>query len=201
MTPARKKNVKKMVSKSVSDNKSEMNKVGSFAMPSSVDDFGATDQDVLEEHYITSWMTPEFVYHEKPAWWHIVAYGFVIIITLLMIFLKEWFGLVVFVLIGVLIYQYSEIKPKNIEIALTTVGVRFGNKFYPYNEIKSFWVIYNPPIKTLNLELTKRFSPIITVQLGNIDPVVIKSILREHLLEDSERTEDVIDKLIRMVRF
>lgn len=201
MSPAKKKNVRKTASKPVSNNKPEMNEIGSFAMPAPVDNLGGTSQDVLEEHYITSWMTPEFVYHEKPTWWHVAAYGFIIIMALLMIFLKEWFGLAVFVLIGILIYQYAEIKPKNIEIALTTVGVRFGNKFYPYNGIKSFWVIYDPPIKTLNLELTKRFSPIITVQLDSIDPVMIKSILREHLLEDSERTEDIIDKLIRMVRF
>lgn len=157
--------------------------------------------DELEEHYLVSWMAPEFVYHEKPVWWHWVAYSFVAVLVILMIILQEWFGLVVFVLLGVLIYQYAEVKPKNIEIALTTIGVKVGKKFYPYNSIRAFWVLYNPSVRTLNLELTKRFSPVISIQLEEIDPVSVKEILGEHCHEEFERTEDIIEKLTRIIRF
>ncbi|NTU69653.1 hypothetical protein HGB13_02385 [bacterium] len=155
----------------------------------------------LEDNAIYSWDAPEFLYHEKSALWHVFVYTSIAALTLLMVFLKQWFSIPVFLLIGVLVFQYAEVKPKHISVTITNLGIVVGDKFFPFSEIKSFWVLYNPPLKQLNFELTKRFSPVISVLIEGTDPVIIKDLLAPHIIEDDTRTEDLVDRVIRFIRF
>ncbi len=157
--------------------------------------------DDFADQYITSWVAPEFYYHEKSTWWHIIVYGALLSLIVVSAFLAQWIAILVFLLLGVIIYQYADIKPRDVEIILTNVGVKVGEKFYPYNEIATFWVIFDPPVKHLNFQLTKRFSPVISLQLENMDPTLVKEVLREHILEDPNRKEDLIDVFSRFIRF
>lgn len=159
------------------------------------------DSDPFINNYLLSWEAPEFVYHPKSLLWHIVAISAVSILIIASLFMKQWLAAFVFIILGFLIFRYAEVKPRSIEISLTNVGIKVGDVFYPYNKLKSFWLVYEPPIKTLNLEATKRFSPLITIQLEDTDPFLVKNILRDHLLEEPERTEDLIDRVSRFLRF
>jgi len=159
------------------------------------------DSDPFISNYLLSWQAPEFIYHPKSFNWHIFAASFIVILVGASLYLKEWIAATVFIILGFLIFRYAEVKPRTIEIGLTNVGIKVGNVFYPYNKLKSFWLVYEPPIKTLNLETTRRFSPIIAIQLEDTDPFLVKNILKEHLLEESERTEDLIDRFSRFLRF
>ena len=88
------------------------------------------------------------------------------------------------------------------EYVITTMGIQVGERFYPYSQLKAFWVIYQPPVRTLNLQLTKRLSPQVVIQLGETDPVSVKSALSKRLPEETKRaSEDPIDRLARLVRF
>lgn len=162
---------------------------------------GNIDSDPFINNYLLSWQTPEFIYHKKSVWWYVFASTFLIIIMGVAIYLKEWLALVVFLILSFLIFRYAEVKPRDIEISITTVGIKVRNTFYPYNKLNSFWLVYEPPIKTLNLETTKRFSPIITIQLEDTDPFLVKNILKEHILEETEKSEDLVDRVARFLRF
>jgi len=159
------------------------------------------DESSFINDYLLSWEAPEFIYHEKSTLWYILAGVALLALIGGSIFMKEWLAVAVFIILGIFIFRYAEVKPKNIEVGLTNIGVKIGEVFYPFNKLKSFWLVYEPPIKTLNLETTKRFSPLITIQLENSDPFLVKNILKEHLLEEPERTEDLIDKFSRFLRF
>jgi len=211
--PQKKKAVKKRTIKSVKAPK----KKGLPIMPKNTQDDTTVDYnskqsvsdqsfyedqiDDFADQYITSWVAPEFYYHEKSTWWHVIVYGTLLSLIVVSAFLAQWIAILVFLLLGVIIYQYADIKPRDVEIILTNVGVKVGEKFYPYNEIATFWVIFNPPVKHLNFQLTKRFSPVISLQLENMDPTLVKEVLREHILEDPDRKEDLIDVFSRFIRF
>lgn len=159
------------------------------------------NKEELKNNVLYSWYAPEFLYNEKPKYWHILIYSTVLILILAMVVFKQWFAIPVFILIGILVFQYSEVKPRNINVSITDLGILISNKFYPFSEIKTFWILYKPPLKQINLELTKRFSPIISILLEDADPITIKDLLSPHIIQDSQRSEDLLDKFIRMLRF
>ena len=193
---SKKKPIKKRV---ISEQKTEA--IMPDIMPSEQNIIHEKMDSGLEDNALYSWSAPEFLYHKKSALWHIGVYSSIAAITLIMIFSKQWFSIPVFLLITILVFQYAEVKPKNIAVTITSLGIIVGNKFYPFSEVKSFWILYNPPLKQLNLELTKRFSPIISVLIDNTDPAVIKELLSPYIMEDDTRVEDFIDRFIRFIRF
>lgn len=197
---ASKKAVKKISSRRIKSNINLGNKLEAN-MPEETSTINNINEEGLKNNVLYSWDAPEFVYHEKPKYWHILIYSVVLSLILVMLLFKQWFAVPVFILLGILVYQYSEVKPKLIRVTITDLGILVSNKFYPFSEIKTFWVLYKPPLKQLNLELTKRFSPIISILLEDTDPVVIKDLLSPHIIQDSQRSEDLLDKFIRMIRF
>jgi hypothetical protein len=89
-------------------------------------------------------------------------------------------------------------RPKKISFSLTAQGLQIEKRLFPYENLKSFWIHYEPPYKKLlTIEPKKFFIPIISVPLGDINP----NIVREHLLKflKEERTaESFIQTIIRL---
>ena len=71
------------------------------------------------------------------------------------------------------------------------------------NEIKKFWIIYEPPaIKNLHLEVKSVFKPNLIIPLQNQNPVEVRKFLKEHLEEDLEQeSESTIEALKRVLKF
>ena len=155
----------------------------------------------FEDNYLISWKAPEFIFHKKSLAWHASIIIFNVMIITILALMKQWLSIPVFLLLGFLLFKYAEVKPRMIEIGISNIGVKVGDNFYPYNRLKSFWLVYEPPIKTLNFETTKRFTSLISIQLEDADPFLIKSILKDHILEELERTEDFIGKIARLLKF
>lgn len=197
----------KSVSKSKSKKEKKVTKKRKedLVLTSDFSNIDAIDQgekeDFFASDYLLSWHAPEFVYHPKSLLWHILVGSFILLLIAISIITGQLLASIVFIISGILIFMYAEVKPKIIEIALTNMGIKVGNNFYPFNKIKSFWLVYESPVKTLNLETTRRFSPIITLQLEDTDPFLVRNILREHILEEHERSEDLFDKISRFLRF
>jgi hypothetical protein len=66
-----------------------------------------------------------------------------------------------------------------------------GNRFHSFSELKSFFLIYNPPeVKTLFLEPKETLKPTIRVPLLDMNPIEVKNVLRAFLSEDVEKEEE-----------
>ena len=104
-------------------------------------------------------------------------------------------------LIVLLGFIYSHRKPRVMHHELTATGIVLGDTIYPYKNIKTFWIIYEPPhIKTLNLETTAYLNSHVVVQLGNQDPVMVKLFLKNFLEEDLNREESFVDLISRKLK-
>ncbi|MDP3784660.1 MAG: hypothetical protein Q8R12_01115, partial [bacterium] len=72
---------------------------------------------------------------------------------------------------------------------------------YPYDDLKSFWLNYDPPhVKELYVISKKVLLPQLSIPLGQTDPNQI----REHLLkflEEREIQESLADAIARFFRF
>lgn len=149
-----------------------------------------------------SWRAPEFIHYPKSFVW----YGIIALLGLVLagyfLLQKDFLTAVLFVLLFVLIVYFAQAKPKMLEISLDAKGLKLNEMRLPYQQIKTFWFVYEPPeIKTLNFETTAYFNRFLTLQLEDQDPVKIREFLLKYLPEDLERAEFTSDKIARKLRF
>lgn len=147
------------------------------------------------------WNAPEYAEHDHgPLWKGVMS----IIVVALIIFgiITDSIPLVIVVVLfsGVYFLIHSH-KPKILDIAITDVGVKNGDKFYSFEEIQTFWIIFDPPhVKTLNLKVKKGLEKEISIQLQEQNPAEIRAFLNTQVPEWKNRTETFSEVLIRILK-
>ena len=147
------------------------------------------------------WITPEFEYYKNSQSWFITIGIIAGILLIIAIFTKNFlFGLLILIS-SFLIFTYSLKKPDNVKLSISPKGIKINNTLYEFENLRSFWIFYNPPeIKELSLRSKKTIMPYIRVPVGNENPVEIRKILIKYLPEKKHK-ESVIDNLARHLKF
>lgn len=150
---------------------------------------------------IISWESPEYIQHEKGVAWYLIAIASALILCAYAIFTGNWTLVVALIVLAAVYYRIHGYPPKNVKVKISRVGIKINSKEYPYQNIDSFWIIYNPPsIKTLNLKSNSRLLPDIAIQLGDQDPSKLREYLVSQIREREGREELFIDSLIRILK-
>jgi len=153
------------------------------------------------EQEIISWIAPEYIQHEKTQKWYIIAGILGIIITIISFSYDNWsMGLVIITLMIVYNYIDKNHPAKLIKIIITNMGIRVGKMFFPYQEIKAFWIIYTEHHKTLNLSINGRIYSDITIQLNNQSPVEVRDYLINEIPELEGKHENFTDVISRLLK-
>src|SRR3990167_134160 len=142
---------------------------------------------------LLKWRAAEYPFYEKGSGWFVAAGVLTLALILGALLLREWLMALVIAALAAVVYQHANRPPRELDYAITNLGIQAGERLYAYNELKSFWVIYQPPVQTLNLALTRRFAPLVTIQLTGADPVQVKELLKKHLPEEEKQHEEWID--------
>jgi hypothetical protein len=150
---------------------------------------------------LMAWEAEEYEYKEKSPDWYwavgIITLGFFVTAIILKNFLFALLALIG----GFTFAMYGAARPKSVSFAITSRGIKIGDKLYPYDNLKSFWINYDPPhIREIYIISKKFFVPQINIPLGKIDPNEV----REHLLkflEEKEIPESLFDSIARFFRF
>jgi uncharacterized membrane protein YobD (UPF0266 family) len=150
---------------------------------------------------LIGWETPEFTHYQHGKRWFLIAILIFVALVVFALITKQWLMAAVIILTAVIVFIFTQQKPKVVPFGISHAGIIFSNRFYPYSEIKSFWIVYEPNVKTINFELTRRLSMIITVQLLDQDPLPIRKFLKKYLPEEKSRGEDFSDRISRLLKF
>ncbi|MBI4114212.1 MAG: hypothetical protein HY445_00015 [Candidatus Niyogibacteria bacterium] len=148
-----------------------------------------------------SWHAPEYVYHEKDGRW----YAILGIITLLLLgiafFLNNFLFGILIIVASFALALYGAKRPKIVTFSLTTQGIRIDDRLYPYENIRSFWLHYDPPaFKELSIVFRKTIMPRLTLPLEDADPNEIREILIKYVSE-KPHDQTLSDTLSRVLRF
>jgi hypothetical protein len=145
------------------------------------------------------WTTPE---HEP----YTVGKKFYLLSTLLLIGLVVYALIsnspimaITFILIGIVGYLFIQKDPRTINFSITHEGITAGNEIYEFENLKSFWIFYNPPYeKKISLHSKGTFTPYIHIPIGDEDPVEIRDILIDFIPEEKQEHTivDTIEKLL-----
>lgn len=161
-----------------------------------------TEQDAAapSDRPILVWEAKEFTEYDRNKRWYLIVGIIGALLTVAMLVAQWWLPAVVFALATFVVIRHADDPARTMTYAITKLGLQIGDNFRPYNELKSYWIIYKPPIKTLYVQSTNRFKPLLKMDLAEIDPLAVKNALKDYLPEETKREEDFIEKFSRFIR-
>lgn len=114
---------------------------------------------------------------------------------------RNWI-FVVAIITAVVVYALDHYeREKKIDIEISEFGLRIGDNSIPFSDIKSFWIIYNPPfVKKLCIRLTSHVMPDIGIDLDSQDPVEIRKFMKRHSAEVEGKKESLMDLSTRLLK-
>lgn len=147
---------------------------------------------------IISWSIPEYDKHKREKNWYIIS-AIIGLIFLAYSFFSGNFLFAAIIIIGALvIIIHDGQEPIKIDFAITDEGLIVGKKFYDYDIIKDFSVVYKPNqnIKNLYFEFKNVVRPRLSIPLGDMNPLPIRENLLKYLPEDLERTDQPLSEAL-----
>lgn len=148
-----------------------------------------------------TWSASEYVAHHKSVGWF-ASLGLVIASLSLIVYVlsREWVSALVIVIIGLSFGIFGARQPRVLQYALDDRGVHVGDKLYPYNQLKSFSILQEGPIHSLQLMPLQRFMPPLSVYYGQEDEDKIIDVIGRYIPHE-ERQHDLVDRLMSKIRF
>ncbi len=143
------------------------------------------------------WTILEYEQHERNlAWYVIMGLAGLFLVGYGLLTGNFLFALII-ILFAIILFLRSHQTPNQVLFQITELGVVVGSRFYPYTELKDFYIIYNPPaVKTLFLNPNSIMRPILHIPLLDKNPVEVKHSLRAFLPEDLEKEKEPISEEI-----
>ena len=162
------------------------------------------------------WQVPEYHKPERGRRWYLAAIIFAFVCLFFCFFtLSSWklvflgmsanflFALIILTAIIIMIINESR-PPLMVDFELGPEGVKIGRRFYDYDDIKNFSVLYKPKdsLKNLYIEFKGSFQPRLSVPLRRQDALTVRNFLIRYLDEDLERTDpplsEQLTKLLKL---
>ncbi len=147
------------------------------------------------------WDAPEFTKHEKDVYWFATLAIVSVALVIFFLLTKNYLGTLVVIMLAALVYVYSQKEPGMIHFAITPLGINVGRNSHPFEELKSFWIFYEPgEIKEVSFRTKRLTSPYLALPLGKANPVKVRQTLLKFLPEKKQE-EPIANILARRLGF
>lgn len=153
-------------------------------------------------HIIFSWHTIPHPEAKKTIRWYMLA-GAVIITFVVYGILTEAVTMSIAFLVFAGVYFLAHKKEEqSTEYQITTLGVASGEEFFAYTDIDAFYIVNEPPIKMLFLEIPEKSTGEYAIPVGgNIEISELKDVLKHRgLRELTGKQEPFINVLARILK-
>jgi len=165
-------------------------------------DLREVDDDVEDVATLYEWHAAEHNHQPKTATWFIVLAVAATILVGVFIMMANIIAAFTIALVSGLVYYIAQREPEILRYRIMVDGVAFNNTLYHFKELEAFNVIYEPGhTKTVIFRSSRRFAPLLHMEIGEADPVTIRDILLEFISEDQDLEEPLIDVYARQLGF
>lgn len=145
------------------------------------------------------WRAPEYEKYERGRKWYLYAALVLLAIIAYAIYTDSPVMAITFVLIGVVGYIFLNRDPQTIDFAVTRDGIIAGRELYDFDNVKSFWIFYEPhDIKVISLHTKSALMPFVHIPIHNEDPVEIRSVLLEYI-QEVKQDPSLVDTFERLL--
>jgi hypothetical protein len=167
------------------------------SLPPPTADLTTTDKDGQS----ITWTASEFVAHDKSAGWYVMlAVGVLLIAALIFLSTRDAVSVAVVIVAGLLLGVYGAHQPRQLEYKIDNRGIGIGQKYFGYDEFRSFSVVPEGAFASIVFMPLKRFSLPTTIYFAPDDEDKILAILKDQIPFEEHR-RDAIDSLMRRIRF
>ena len=153
------------------------------------------------ENQIFSWQTKEFEHYEKGAGWYLTLTLIGLMIIAYEIWLRDYFAAVTILILLVIVHFFARQIPREITAEITDKGVRLNKAFFPYHNLKRFWIVDHDRASQVQLETTAYLNKTVIILLSGQNPDQIAKILRQYLPETRPNEETVSQRIARRLKF
>jgi hypothetical protein len=153
-----------------------------------------------KESALLHWQAPEFNVHSRNWIYYLITAIAFLAVVAYSIYFRDWFIIVIAVVLAGFFYWYPTLKPRIANYKISQLGFYVNDRIYQYSEIHSFWILVNQKENKLNIIFNKKYLPQLSILLDKIDPLTAKTILGKYIPEQENRTESLVDKLMRLLK-
>ena len=152
--------------------------------------------DVNEEKVLWEWTAAERAYQKKNRDYWITAIAILVLVSVILIFIKEFFLIIALVSLLFMYYVMSAVPPGEIKYKITNRGVYAGETVYYWEVLDKFWFSNSLSSEMVNLGTVLRFPRAISLVIDPKDKEKLKELVvkRLPLIENSP---NFVDKLTR----
>lgn len=148
-----------------------------------------------------SWKAPQYQHHEKSVLWFVLAAIALVGFVVYGLSTDGWTFSVAMVVFAGTYYLMQRHTPPIVNVIISNNGVKIGRYSFPYGNLKSFWIVSDPPfVNKLYLRMESRMHPDIFVSLDGADPDEVRKALGAHIQEHKGKHEPFSDSLVRLFK-
>lgn len=153
---------------------------------------------------IIGWAVPEYEKHERPKSWYIAASIVAVLLLIYSFWTANFLFAVIIIVASLVIILHDGREPDLVRFSITDEGIIIGRKFYDFDEIKDFSIVYKPKqgVKNLYFEFKNSLKHRLSIPLQDKNPLKIREELLKYLKEDLDRTDqpasEGIAKLLKL---
>lgn len=155
-------------------------------------------KDWNEEKIRIEWKAPERAFQKKDKDFWITIIAILILVSVILFFVKEFFLILALISILFLYYVLSTVPPKDIKYKITNRAIYFGESDYKWEIFTRFWFKKNLSSNMIHFETKLRFPRRISLVINFADKEKIKEIVLKKL-PLIEESPNFIDKLTKWV--
>jgi hypothetical protein len=139
---------------------------------------------------------PTFEKHPRSFGWYVVFAIIGIALLIYAVVSVNYLFAFIIVLFAFIVYVQKHSEPELVDFTITSKGIVIGKNAYPYKDIKTFWILYDPPVvKKLYFCFKRAVAPRIMVPLQDQNPLHIRDFLLQFLEEDLGQEEEPISEI------
>lgn len=159
-------------------------------------------ENIEREKSVLSWHFPEYIQYERSKGWYIIAGSILIIAVLYTILTGNFLFALFLILFGLIFILQARRSPASVKFDIFESGISIGEKFYDWNDIKNFRIVYKPPeTKRLYIDIKNVLLSDFSVPLEDQSPDKVRVFLKKYLKEDLDKSEEnIIDRLGRWLK-
>lgn len=159
------------------------------------------DNELPNQEIFAKWQISAYPHYERGALWYILTglVGGGLLVASLATYNLLLAALIV--MVGVVLVIQGGTHPPQIDVEVGSLGIRRGSHFYNYKSIDRFWIVYDPPIKSLHLILPRSLFSIVHVPIDGENPTELREILKKFIREDMQKdSEPILDSISRILK-
>jgi len=152
--------------------------------------------DTNEEKTLLEWEAPERAFKKRDKDFWITAISILVLFSVVLIFIKEFFLIVALVSVLFLYYVLSTVTPQIIKYKITNRGIHFGEANYNWDILLRFWFRKSLNVELLEFETNLRLPRQISLVINETDKDKIKEIILKKL-PLVESSPNFVDKMAK----